>query len=117
MWRGGFLAPRAAILVGFDSDALLEPMEAHGRCFFPVFDRVEFWLRRQPRTCRFFQFFTRWRGGFWAPRAAVVVGFDSDAVLVLTEARGRWFFPFFDRVEFWLRQQPRTCCFFQFFTR
>merc|ERR1712035_174248 len=26
----------------------------------PVFDRVEFWLRRQPRTCYFFQFFTRW---------------------------------------------------------
>merc|ERR1712035_92565 len=134
-----------------------------GQWFFPIFDRAEFWLRRQARSLRFFQFFTRWifwlrelqlwfalipmqvwyprqpaGGGFFpfliGPNfgsddrrgpyvffsfspGGVVVGFDSDAVLVLTAARGRSFFPFFDRVEFWLQQQPRTCCFFQFFTR
>merc|ERR1712035_220111 len=49
------------------------------------------------------------RGGFLAPRGAVVVGFDSDAGLVPTAARGRWFFPVFDWVEFWLPRQPRTC--------
>merc|ERR1712035_134378 len=112
-----------------------------GQWFFPIFDRAEFWLRRQARSLRFFQFFTRWifwlrelqlwfalipmhfwtpqqpagsgffpflmgwnfgsddtggpvlffsfspgempmwRGGFLAPRAAVVVGFGSDAGL------------------------------------
>merc|ERR1712035_258880 len=113
-----FLAPRAAVVVGFDSDAVLVLTEARGRWFFPFFDRVEFWLRRQARSLRFFQFFTRFHQvDFLAPRAAVALGFDSDALLVPMEARGRWFFPVFVRVEFWLRRQPRTCRFFQFFTR
>merc|ERR1712035_50169 len=81
IWRGGFWAPRAAVVVGFDSDAVLVPTAARGRWFFPFFDRVEFWLRRQPRTCRFFFSFSpgempMWRGAFLAPTAAVVVGFD-----------------------------------------
>merc|ERR1712035_165231 len=59
MWRGGLLAPRAAVVVGFDSDVFLVPMAARGQWFFPIFDRAEFWLRRQARSLRFFQFFTR----------------------------------------------------------
>ena len=102
---------------------------------------LQFWYSRQPAGGGFFPFLIRsnfgsddsrgpvvffsfspgempmWRGGFLAPRAAVVVGFDSDAGLVPTAARGRWFFPVFDRVEFWLPRQPWTCRFFQFFTR
>merc|ERR1712035_248993 len=32
-------------------------------------------------------------------------------------ARGQWFFPIFDRAQFWLRQQARSLLFFQLCTR
>merc|ERR1712035_248886 len=93
-------------------------MAARGQWFFPIFDRAEFWLRQQAWSLRFFSVFHQVnQGDFLAPRAAVALGFDSDVFLVPMAARGQWFFPIFDRAEFWLRRQARSLRFFQFFTR
>merc|ERR1712035_279383 len=76
-----FLAPRAAVALGFDSDVFWSPWQPAGSGFFPFLIGPNFRSddRRGPYV--FFSFspggMTRWRGGFLAPRAAVVVGFDS----------------------------------------
>merc|ERR1712035_109183 len=97
------------------------PWQPAGSGFFPFLIGSNFGSDDSPGPVVFLSFLPgempMWRGGFLAPKAAVLVGFDSDAGLVLMAARGRWFFPVFDRVEFWFRQQPRTCFIFQFFTR
>merc|ERR1712035_117291 len=94
--RGGFLAPTAAVVVCFDSDAGLVPTAARWRWFFPVFDRVEFWLRRQPRTCRFFQFFTRWNDqvDFWLRELQLWLALIPMCFWSPWQPAGSGFFPF-----------------------
>merc|ERR1711980_81485 len=85
----------------FEGAPDLVPTAAAGLGFFPFLTGSNFGSNSSRGPVFFFSFspgeMPMWRGGFLAPSAAVVVGFDSDAVLVPTAARGRWFFPFFDR--------------------
>merc|ERR1712035_198204 len=96
-------------------------MAARGQWFFPIFDRAEFWLRRQARSLRFFQFFTRWIFWlrelqlrlalipmcFWYPRQPAGDGFFPfliESNFGSKDSRGPVFFQFFTRWIFWLRE-------------
>merc|ERR1711980_85177 len=92
-----FLAPRAAVALGFDSDVFLVPMAARGQCFFPIFDRAEFWLRRQARSLRFFRFFTRWI--FWLRELQLWLALIPMHFWSPWKPAGGGFFPFFPRVQ------------------
>merc|ERR1712035_99102 len=72
-----FLAPRAAVALGFDSDVFLVSRQPAGGGFFPFLIGSNFGSESSRGPVVFLSFspgeMPMWRGGFLAPRAAVVV--------------------------------------------